>query len=136
MAEVDPYREHILAEVRSIGGQWWHLHLLQNGASIATMRKVEEKLEELGVPVGPMSDARAWRLTIEIIMNHVDRDLRVPNAAKAMLARLVLGAKWQAISEEMHRPIKSCKDIVTRATARFYAEIVARGITDDYKAAA
>jgi hypothetical protein len=131
VADHRPYREFILSELRTVARQYIWLTAIANGATRDTLRRLASKIG--GEPVGPMSNARAWRLTVDIIMKSTDRHVRVLNASKAVFARIGAGMRWTDVAEELHRPVDSTKDIVDQAAARLFAEFVTRGITDDYR---
>ena len=75
-----------------------------------------------------MSDLRAWRLTIALVLARVDRN--IPEGAwRATAHRLIRNAQWSFVAELLRVDgHHEAKDIVVRTTARLYAEIVARDL--------
>ena len=77
-----------------------------------------------------MSDLRAWKLTMAIVLARVDRDIH-PNAWRATAHRLIRNAQWSYVAELLGVDgYLAAKDIVVRTTARLYAEIVARDLDE------
>jgi hypothetical protein len=122
-------RDRIKGTVRRVLLQYGYLgELLKAGASAM---RLEQQLGR-----GTAGAAKNWHLTVGLILSSVDRDMRIVGAWKAAGRRLCLNVKWQEVADGLHLTVEGAKEVVTGATARIYAECVARGISEDYRAAA
>lgn len=124
------YREHVRGVVHSIMDRYVHLRAQgdESGRSLDWSGMT-------GMSAPSLSDVTLWRLTVATIVAMTDRELRQQHNIESVCAlyvrREIFGEKWNDIADRSHRSVSRCKEVVTAATARLYAEFVGRKVTDE-----
>ena len=129
------YRALIQREVLNIMGQYCYLRLLRSGGSAIDLAKLARRS---GGATDRMSDEQSWRLTVDLIIAAVDADLRYMVGSGSVCAiyvrREVFAEKWQDVAAKAKCSVSRAKDIVAAVTAKLFAHIIARNITQSYAA--
>jgi hypothetical protein len=133
--DVRDMRDSIRKLVRNVLSQYVNLkHALAATSSIdlgALLARIEADLGR--PPLRTDSPARDFVLTIDQVVTGVDAALGVKGACTAVAWRLIFGKSWSFIADGLHRSESRVKEIVDEATAKLFAEIVGRKITEDYR---
>ncbi len=131
-SDLDSMRDCVVAEVRRVAALWFWLQALQDGStSTSRLRRLETIISNDLAEIG---DARSWRLTVEIIMTRVDRTIGTREACRAMFARVLFNVPYDLLAERLRTSRLTVKnEIIPAAIAHFYAELVQRGISDQYR---
>src|SRR5436309_6844475 len=98
-------RDHTRREVRRVAALWLWLSGLQGAACGATPNQLQRVREMIcRDDICGISDARAWRLTIDILMGRVDNEIAVRKACRAMFARVLFETSYDSLAEHLCRP--------------------------------
>jgi hypothetical protein len=88
---------------------------------------------ELGRPVRIDSPAHDFVMTMDCVVREIDLELGVKGACTAAGWRLIFRKPWSFIADGLHRSESRSKEIVDDAMGKLLAQIIARGITEDYR---